>query len=226
MNVLIVHSHPEPDSFNAAMTRRAVETFNRLGHHPVVSDLYAMGFDPVSDRRNFTKVADPAYLKMQAEEQHASAHGGFEPALAAEMGKLLAADVLILQFPIWWLSLPAILKGWIDRVFACGVVYGGGRYFEGGVLAGKRAFCSLTVGGPQDVYSSEGLYTEVEDILFPVHRGTFGFTGMTVLEPFVVYGPNRMDAPAREAELERYARHLERLDEARVLPVRTARYEA
>ena len=219
MNILIIHAHPEPASFNAAMTERARDTLARLGHDVVVSDLYRMGFDPVSDRRNFTGEADGAYLKMQAEELRASATGGFVPQVQAEIDKLLACDVLIFQFPIWWLSLPAMLKGWIDRVFACGIVYGGGRYFDSGVLRGKRAMCALTVGGPQEVYSEAGLYADVEQILFPIHRGTFGFTGMTALEPFVVYGPNRMEDAARRAELDRYAHHLEQLDQARVLPM-------
>ena len=68
MRVLIVHAHHEPSSFNGAMTREAAAALAAAGHEVVVSDLYAMGFDPVSDRRNFTSVADPAALKQQAEE--------------------------------------------------------------------------------------------------------------------------------------------------------------
>lgn len=190
------------------MTARAVDTLGRFGHAVTVSDLYAMGFDPVSDRRNFRAQADPSYLKMQNEELHAAREGGFVPEVQAEMDKLLACDLLILQFPIWWLSVPAILKGWIDRVFACGVAYGGGRYFDGGVLRGKRALCALTVGGPPSAYSERGVYAEVESILYPIHHGTFAFTGFTVLDPFVVYGPSRMTQAEREGELDRYAARL------------------
>jgi putative NADPH-quinone reductase len=74
MNVFLVLAHPEPRSFNAALTRTAVETLERAGHTTDVSDLYAMRFDPVSDRRNFTTVKDAAYYKQQAEEQHATQH--------------------------------------------------------------------------------------------------------------------------------------------------------
>src|SRR6266481_1407299 len=79
VRVFIVHSHHEPKSFNGAMTREAVAALIAAGHEVKVSDLYAMGFDPVSDRRNFTSVADPAHLKQQAEEAHATAHNGFAP---------------------------------------------------------------------------------------------------------------------------------------------------
>ncbi|WP_222873185.1 NAD(P)H-dependent oxidoreductase [Hankyongella ginsenosidimutans] len=156
MNVLIVHAHPEPKSFNTAMTQRAVATLRAAGHDPVVSDLYAMGFDPISDRRNFTTAADKVILNIQNEELFAVQHSGFTPLLKAEMDKLVACDLLIFQFPIWWLSLPAILKGWVDRVFACGVAYGGGRYFDGGAMRGRRAMCALTLGGGQQVYSDQG----------------------------------------------------------------------
>ena len=77
MNVFIVLAHPEPKSFNAALFDTAVRTFEWSGHTVAVSDLYRMGFNPVSDRRNFTTTKDPDYLKLQIEETHASEHAGF-----------------------------------------------------------------------------------------------------------------------------------------------------
>ena len=219
MHVLIVHAHPDPESFNGAMTRRAVEVLTGTGHAVTVSDLYAMRFDPVSDRRNFTTVADLRYLRLQAEEVYAAGHDGFVPELQAEMDKVAACDLLIVQFPIWWLGLPAILKGWVDRVFACGRAYGGGRYFDRGVFRGKRAMCSVTVGGSKDAYSEKGYYPEIEDILFPMHCGIFGFIGFNVIEPFAVYGPNRMNEEERRKQLDRYGERLLHLDTARIIPM-------
>ncbi len=219
MNVLIVHAHPEPQSFNGALTRRAVEVLTGAGHAVIVSDLYAQNFDPVSDRRNFTTVFDPGYLRLQAEERLASEAGGYFADLQAEMDRLAACDLLIFQFPMWWLGLPAILKGWVDRVFAVGRAYGGGRQFDRGMLSDKRAMCSVTSGGPLGSFSKGGVYADIEEVLFPVHRGIFGFVGMTVLEPFVVYGPGRMTDEARRTALDRYERRLLTLDEARVLPM-------
>ncbi len=218
MRVFIVHAHHEPTSFNGAMTREAAAALGAAGHEVVVSDLYVMGFDPVSDRRNFTTVADPIQLKQQAEESLASAQGGFAQDLQAEMDKLLWCDVVVFQFPIWWLGMPAIMKGWIDRVFAVGRVYGGGRWFNGGVLAGRRAMCSVTVGASEPVYTQHGVYGTIESTLYPIHRGIFEFTGLTVIEPFVIYGPNRIDAPARAAALLRYRDRMLSLDTAPTLP--------
>ncbi|BAV50907.1 Quinone family NAD [Mesorhizobium loti] len=218
MRVFIVHAHHEPASFNGAMTRSAVAALIAAGHEAVVSDLYAMGFDPVSGRRNFTTVVDPRIFRQQAEESLASANDGFVTDLQAEFDKLAWCDVLVFQFPIWWLGMPAIMKGWIDKVFAVGRVYGGGRWFDGGMLVGKRAMCSVTLGAPQPVYSDQGVYGPIHSILYPIHRGIFEFTGMTVIEPFVVYAPHRTSQAARVAELDRYRDRMLKLNAAPTLP--------
>ncbi|MFA6114133.1 MAG: NAD(P)H-dependent oxidoreductase [Sphingomonas sp.] len=217
MRVLIVFAHAEPTSFNGAMLRAGVAALTAAGHEVKVSDLYAMGFDPVSDRRNFLTIANPDELRQQAEEAYASANDGFVPDLQAEMDKLAWCDALVFQFPIWWLGLPAILKGWVDRVFAVGRAYGGGRWFEGGFFAGKRAMCAVSVGGLEDVYSEDGVYARIEDILFPIHRGIFAFTGFSVIEPFAVYGPGRIGAAERESYLRDYVERLLTLDMAPIL---------
>lgn len=218
MRVFIVHAHHEPTSFNGAMTRHAIETLHAAGHEVTVSDLYAMNFDPVSDRRNFTTIADPTKLYQQVEETYACQEDSFVSELQTEMDKVVWCDVLIFQFPIWWLGLPAILKGWIDRVFAMGRAYGGGRIFDDGRFAAKLAMCSMTVGGPEPVYSDIGAYPSALDILKPVHRGVFEFTGFTVIEPFVVYGPNRISASERKGYLDSYAERLLGLRSAPTLP--------
>ncbi|MFZ2450991.1 MAG: NAD(P)H-dependent oxidoreductase [Methylovulum miyakonense] len=226
MRVFIVHAHHEPTSFNHAMTSEAVAVLTGAGHEVMVSDLYAMGFDPVSDRRNFVTVTDSEKLNQQSEEAYASAHQGYAPDLQAEMDKLAWCDILIFQFPIWWLGFPAILKGWVDRVFAVGRAYGGGRWFDSGVFAGKRAMCSMTVGGPAPVYTDSGVYGSIGSILHPIHRGIFGFTGFTVIEPFVVYDPKRLGDEERLACLARYSERLLVLDSAPTIEnPNTADYE-
>lgn len=204
MRIFIVHAHHEPTSFNGAMTRAATEALAAAGHEVIVSDLHAMGFDPVSDRRNFVTVKDPDRLRQQTEETYASEHDGYAPDLQAEMDKLAWCDVLIFQFPLWWLGLPAILKGWVDRVLAVGRAYGGGKYFDRGVFAGKRAMCSLTVGGSAPAYGEHGLYGPMSSILFPINHGILNFVGFTVIEPFVVYAPVRLSPEERAADLARY----------------------
>jgi NAD(P)H dehydrogenase (quinone) len=205
MRVFIVHAHPEPLSFNGAMTRTAVAALEEGGHEVVVSDLYAMGFNPVSGRHNFTTVRDPAVYRQQLEEAHAAERDGFAPELQAEMDKLFWCDALILQFPIWWLGLPAIMKGWVDRVFAAGGrIYGGGKWYDRGVFAGKRGMIAATTGGTLPMYSERGLSGPLDWVLYPINHGILYFTGFTVIEPFVVHGLARIGEEERAAHLARY----------------------
>jgi NAD(P)H dehydrogenase (quinone) len=227
MNALIVHAHPEPTSFNAALRDVARDTLTAQGWQVQVSDLYAMGFDPVLDRHDFTTVHDATRFNASLEQRHAWANQGLAPVLAAELDKLLAADLLILQFPLWWFGLPAILKGWIDRVFLSGVVYGRGAIFERGKLAGKRAMASLTTGGPQAAFGPHALYGDLDEMLRPLHRGVFGFTGMTVLPPFVCAHVPYAGEAARAQMLADWRARLQNLDALTPLPMpRYADHEA
>ncbi|HEU5297839.1 MAG TPA: NAD(P)H-dependent oxidoreductase [Burkholderiaceae bacterium] len=201
MNALIVYAHHEPSSFAAAMLHTVIDTLQASGHTVTVSDLYAMGFDPVSDRRNFRTVFDTTRLRQQAEEAHAAQIDGFAPPLSDEMRKLAECDLLAFVFPIWWLGLPAILKGWVDRVFAAGVAYGGGRHFGNGVMRGKRAMCIVSTGGFTTDFHDSGHYAPIGTVLYPVHRGIFEFTGFEVLPPFVAHGPHRVTQEERSRML-------------------------
>lgn len=212
MNVLLVLAHPEPRSFNAALHHRAVETLQAAGHRVLSSDLYRMGFEPVSDRGNFTSVQNPDYLKLQLEEVHATEVGGFAPALEAELRKLEAADLMIWQFPLWWFGLPAILKGWVDRVFAMGRAYGGGRVYETGMFRGKRALLSLTTGGPPEAYAEAGFNGDIQAILRPIQRGMLEFVGFSVLAPHIVYAPARAQDAQRAAWLAVWSSRLEAIE--------------
>jgi NAD(P)H dehydrogenase (quinone) len=202
MKVLIVHAHPEPRSFVGALRDVAVEELTRLGHEVRVSDLHALGFRADSGRHDFLETADPDYLKPQYEQGHASERGTFAPDVRAEVENVLWADTMIWTFPLWWFSVPAILKGWVDRVFVMGAIYGGGRIYATGALKGRRAMLAFTTGGPAASYAPGGFNGDLNVLLYPIHHGVFYFTGMDVLPPFVVYGPARMSDTERAAALD------------------------
>jgi NAD(P)H dehydrogenase (quinone) len=208
MKAFIVYWHPEPQSFNHAMFIKAQQALMASGWEVNTSNLYAMAFDPVSSRANFQSVKDPDYLKLQLEEMHATEVHGFSAVLEAEMDKLESCDLMIWQFPLWWFSLPAVLKGWVDRVFAMGRAYGGGRLYDQGVFRGKRAMLSLTTGGPADAYVKGGFNGDIHGILRPIHRGVLQFVGFDVLAPHIVYAPVRMSEEQRTSELEQFGKRL------------------
>ncbi len=222
MKVFIVYWHPEPKSFNYSMFSMACESLTKVGAEVKTSDLHAMGFDPVSSRKNFNTVKDPDFLKLQLEEIHATEANGFSAVLEAEMQKLEACDLMIWQFPLWWFGLPASLKGWVDRVFAMGRTYGGGHIYETGIFRGKRALLSLTTGGPEDAYLKDGFNGDIHGILKPIHRGMLQFLGFDVMAPQIVYGPAHMNDEQRRQELDRFGKRLARISEES--PIEVGRY--
>lgn len=103
MKTLIVHAHPNPDSYNASLFRLAVETLKARGHDVEAIDLYAEGFDPVmtlEERKAYLEC--PGWLVSR-----------FEP----HISKLKQAEHLVLVYPTWWNGMPAMMKGWLDRVW-------------------------------------------------------------------------------------------------------------
>lgn len=207
MNVLIVFAHPEPRSLSAALRDAAIAELNAAGHEVQVSDLYAMHWKSEVDRLDFPALAQGERLMPAAASKQAFAGENLTADVKAEMEKLLWADTLILQFPLWWFSMPAILKGWVDRVYAYGFAYGvgehsdkrwGDRYGEG-TLAGKRAMLIVTAGGWREHYGDRGVNGPIDDLLFPINHGILFYPGYDVLPPFVTYSADRIDETHFEA---------------------------
>jgi NAD(P)H dehydrogenase (quinone) len=213
MNILIVHAHHEPSSFNSSLKDVAVKTFSESNHKVKVSDLYAMNFKAVADKSDFTGLLHEDYLKYQAEQLNAYQKNLFTEDIKREMGKIEWADLIIFNFPLWWFSVPAILKGWVDRVFAMGFAYGGGKgIYDNGIFKGKKGMLCITTGGPEIAYGDKGKNGNLDNILFHINHGMLYFIGLQVFHPFVVYSPLRLNDDERTEQLEKYKNHLLSLD--------------
>lgn len=214
MKALIVHAHHEPQSFSSALARQASESLERQGYTVEIADLYKEQFNPVSNRDNFTSIKNLDYLKQQGEEAYASEVGGFSPALEQEIQRLESCDLLIFNFPLWWFGMPAILKGWVDRVFVSGRIYGGDQIYETGVgKSKKKAFVMLTTGGGPDVYSGYGVNPSLATVLTPIHHGVFWFNGFLPLDPFVAWSPARITLEERTEYLATLDQRLQTIGE-------------
>lgn len=222
MHALIVHSHPEHSSFNAALKDVAVQTLGGLGHEVAVSDLYAEGFDPVEAPRHYRDRADAARFAALAEQRHASQQGTLPSDVQREIARLERADLVILQFPLWWHGPPAMLKGWFDRVFVSGGLYTSTMRYDRGYFRGRRALLSVTSGAPAEAFGPGGRGGEMAQLLWPIHY-SLHYMGFTVLPPFLAHGVQGhgyayQDADTFACQLERYkqdwAARLERLDQA------------
>jgi NAD(P)H dehydrogenase (quinone) len=211
MNVLLVFAHPEPRSLSGALRDVAVAQLKAQSYEVRVTDLYAEEWKSAADRSDFPRLTDNERLQVAAASGAAFAADALTPDVKTEQEKLLWADVLILQFPLWWFSMPAILKGWVDRVYSFGFAYGvgehsdtrwGDRYGEGR-LAGKRAMLLVTTGGWKEHYAGRGINGPIEDLLFPINHGILYYPGYDVLPPFVVYRADRLDEVGFGAAAER-----------------------
>lgn len=201
MNVLLVYAHPEPRSLNGSLRDFAVRHLEDAGHAVRVSDLYAMKWKAVLDADDSLDAPAGPRFDPSLDSGRAFDTGRQSRDIALEQDKLRWADVLILQFPLWWFSMPAILKGWVERVYAYGFAYGvgehsdrhwGDRYGQG-TMAGKRVMLVVTAGGWESHYGPRGINGPIDDILFPINHGILYYPGFDVLPPFVVYRTGRVD---------------------------------
>ncbi len=107
MNCLVVYCHPVPESFAAALRDASVETLKARGWDVRLIDLYAEKFDPV----------------LSAEERHNMEHAPTDPKLMPHIESLRWAQAILFVYPTWWYGLPAMLKGWLDRVWWTDVAF-------------------------------------------------------------------------------------------------------
>lgn len=188
--VFWLSAHPEPRSLNGHLRAAGLARLRQNGHRVVTSDLYAMGWDPIvasgglkrpGKRFNPTRDTRAAFIADQLPAD-----------VRCEQDKLSAADAVVVQFPLWWYGVPAILKGWFDRVLVSGFAFGtdpltGTRLrFENGPFRGTRALVVLTLGDRPAAIGPRGKSGELHELLFGLLHGTLAYTGMDVLPPLAL----------------------------------------
>ncbi len=187
MKFLIIFAHNEPESFCAALLHHSVKTLESQGHEVKVSNLHAMNFNPIADKTDFKDPKNHDYCVYALEQRHGWQNKTLAPDIIQEAEKLIWCDAMIWHFPLYWFSVPAILKGWIDRVFLSGAIYGGKRFYDQGAMKGKRASLCFTAGSRDNMFGKEAIHGELNDMMRPLLRGSLGYVGFDVIAPFVAY---------------------------------------
>ncbi|CAH7299102.1 glutathione-regulated potassium-efflux system ancillary protein KefG [Vibrio chagasii] len=125
-----------------------------------------------------------------------------------EQKRLLDHDIIIFQFPLYWYSTPAILKEWQDLVLEYGFAYG----TDGNELEGKKFLCSITAGGKEDAYQTDGYnHFTIRELLHPLEQ-TAALCGMGYLAPYALFGSRTALEESRiTGHVERYKFLLESL---------------
>ncbi|SDS08252.1 NAD(P)H dehydrogenase (quinone) [Halopseudomonas xinjiangensis] len=187
MHALIVYCHPEPHSFNGAMKDTTIDGLADAGYSVEVSDLYADEFDPVEHARNYaTRECSERFFPL-TEQNHAYDQCTLPSDVQREIARLERADLIILQFPLWWHAQPAMLKGWFDRVFVYGGLYSGKMRYDTGRFGTKRVICSVTTGAPAPTFGRHGRSGDIVRLLWPIHYSLY-YLGLQVLVPNVIFG--------------------------------------
>lgn len=160
MKHMIIYAHPSNDSYNHAVLETVKTALQTKGHTVVVHDLYQQKFDPILTTSDLVSYRQ----------------GGLHPDVAQAQAAVAQADALTFVFPVWWAAAPAILKGWLDRVFSYGFAYDSNP--DGSIrqlLKGKKGAVVVTQGTPKAIYDQSGMAGSMRQVF---EDGVFRFTGI------------------------------------------------
>jgi len=163
MKVLVVYSHPDPASFCHAILETVTEALKSKNHDTTIRDLYALKFDPILKPADFDGIAS----------------GNLPQDIKTEQDHIVRADLIIAIHPVWWTGLPAMIKGYIDRVFSYGFAY---RVNDQGIvklLGGKKVIIINTQGSPKEPYDASGMFEAMKKTS---DLGIYQFCGIEVLD--------------------------------------------
>lgn len=163
MKHLIIYAHPNPESLNGRLKKCVEKILKQYEHEVIVRDLYQLEFDPV----------------LSLEDMTGQRNGTVHDHIKKEQEYISWADVVTFIYPIWWTGMPAIMKGYIDRVFSYGFAY---RYDQGiqkGLLTGKQAVILNSHGKSHEEYSAIGMD---KALLLTSDKGIYTYCGFEIKE--------------------------------------------
>ncbi|GAA1994664.1 NAD(P)H-dependent oxidoreductase [Isoptericola halotolerans] len=196
MHALIVSGAPSSVALTADLTHTAEATLRDQGHDVDVLDLVRLGWHPAVRPGDYG--IEDFTAPVGAHAVAAARSGTLDAEVRRHQELLRRADLLVLVFPLWWAGMPAILKGWVDRVLTQGFAYGlrdadgNPRKYGDGAFTGKRGLVVTTAGDRAEAFGPRGVNGHIEDLLFPINHGIFWYTGIEPLPPLTLLG---VDSP-------------------------------
>jgi NAD(P)H dehydrogenase (quinone) len=162
MKYLIIYAHPNPKSFNHAIMETISEELKKKKKEFKVRDLYKIGFNSALSTKDLSAIQNGVVPKDIKKEQN----------------YISKADTIVFIFPIWWSSMPAILKGYIDRVFSLKFAYDITEDGVFGLLKGKKVFLVSTTGASKVDNEKMGAFKMMN---MSIDMAIFQFSGMKVI---------------------------------------------
>ena len=162
MSYLIIYAHPNPGSFNHALMETVTEELRHNGKGVKIRDLYQMQFNAILNSEDLVHMQKRSVAQDVKEEQEL----------------VRSAEVILFIYPLWWAGMPAILKGYIERVFTEGFAYRITDDGIAGLLSGKKVFLFTTMGASMADYEGSGFFRSMGQI---TDTGIFSFCGCEVM---------------------------------------------
>ncbi|HET7627784.1 MAG TPA: NAD(P)H-dependent oxidoreductase [Bacillales bacterium] len=159
MRHLVLYAHPTRESFNGAILQTYINALKERGHEIDIRDVYRLDFDP--------KLTWEAYRGQLA--------GNYDRFVKEEWRFWARADAVTLIFPLWWGGLPALAKGYLDRVLAYGLAYQLDGEEPIPLLGGKQSALIYTSGTPKELFDETGMSASIRQTL---EEAVFQFCGM------------------------------------------------
>ncbi len=183
MHVLTILDHPDPKSFSSAVAGQFCAGAESLGHTTVLVDLHAEGFDP----------------RWSIQDVEGDASGRAPPDIKAEQDRIARADAIGFVFPLFWWGMPAMTKGWVDRVWSWGWAYDQLEDPEKSLQKPRTGVLLVPAGARSDEMDEKGYTAALETAWI---AGTFGYFGFASRELILLNGSKGSDA-RRKALLDR-----------------------
>lgn len=182
-NTLIIFGHPDPDSFNGTILKAIENKLTEKQYQFISKNLYQLNFNPILNLDDLTRMQDSTVASD----------------IAIEQEDIKWAKNIILIYPIWWSGQPAIVKGWIDRVFSPGFAY---AFQEDGTVKGllsdKTVMVFTTTRSGEDNMEESGMAAAIEKIMM---EGVLGFCGVETMLYKNLYGVSTVTEDERNKML-------------------------
>ncbi len=191
MKTLVIIGSHNKSSFNNSIKERVVEELKQKNHEIIVRDLYELQFDPVLTTKDFERLQT----------------GNLPSDIKTEQDYISWAEKIVVIYPVWWTGLPAILKGYFDRVLLYGFAY---KFDDKGLvklLEGKEALIFSTSGMPKEAYESIGMYDAMK---LTSDTGIFDFTGIKVKKHIFFPSVTSVSDDVRKTYLEETAEEIKK----------------
>lgn len=163
MTHLIIVAHPSSDSFSIFLAKELEKHFNSIDWNTIVRDLYKIDFQPVLSYKDLSELKS----------------GRVPEDILNEQQFIRQADLISVIYPLWWASFPAILKGYIDKVFSNGFAFNYGKDGASGLLKGKQVIIHTTMGNTIEEYKEKGL---IEAFKMIHGKEVFAYSGMEIIK--------------------------------------------